>query len=528
MNIHAHVNVHTNTHSHTQSRWLRARKYDLQNTIAMVEEAKQCTSAARRHSFYPSPSTALGCDSSLYIQQYPQVYYGHAKNGCPIFYSKPAKIEINAIEALTSLQGIINFHWHDMRHEFVHKLQDQYTKSNGSFKRYECVCVLDLKNLTAAQLSKRPMKIIKEQSAIDSLCFPETLNHMAIVNSPTFFTFTWKVIKSWIDPRTANKVSVIGSGKEYLSKHLGKIVERGQLPSDYGGDGPSIDEILQDDMVRQYNESAGASTSGSTSTDTNGNTNTNTNGLKVKRKNTYLISLRGKSSCQSITIEEGSTVKAMVSTRSVDGATLSIRDEKGKSLSLSTSGRGAGVGGITIKHTGAEDNENELPTTYDLEEDYGIILEEPGQYVFHFESLTTGRHQTSYFVLATSEFTKDTKDKDTDDNTNVNITKKMRDPSQAGNDKSNDNSSDSVLLSSQSLCTGMCTDNLEDVLLVRPTPKTRKDKKIFISTTKGVNAMYQNQNKTLLEPNVKRCSMSTTSSESPLSQMSPGCGAFST
>mmetsp|Transcript_4012 Transcript_4012/g.5822 ORF Transcript_4012/g.5822 Transcript_4012/m.5822 type:complete len:580 (+) Transcript_4012:87-1826(+) len=479
-------------------RWLRARKYDLSQTIQMVEEATDCSAQARKNNFYPSASTALGCDASLYMQQYPQVYYGHAKNGCPIFYSKPAMIDINAIESLTSLQGIVNFHWNDMMHKFVQKLKNQYTTSKGEFKRYECICVLDLNNLSSAQLSKRPMKIIKEQSAIDSLCFPETLNRMVIVNSPAFFTFTWKIIRSWIDQRTANKVSVIGTNKDYMLKHLTEIIDKSQLPTDYGGIGPSIDAILQEEMVRQYSNS---SSSNSTALSSSSSPSLR---LTVKKKDTSLISLRGKS-CESITVGEGRIVKAFISTRSVDGATLSIRGDNGKQLPA------VPQGGITIKH--GVDDENELPTSCDLEESYGIVLEGPGRYDFEFDSLGS-RLKTVYIVLATAEFTQEQVHDPANDAS-------MRKAPQAGNDCDNN----SILLSSHSLCSGTYAENLDDVLLmIKPTPRTRKDKKIFISTTEGVNSKYETASPNNMKNiNGMHCSLSTTYSESPNSQSS-GCG----
>ena len=101
------------------------------------------------------------------------------------------------------------------------------------------------------------MAIIKEQSYIDSLCFPETMSKMIIVNSPRFFALTWSVIKGWLDQRTANKVEVISSRKA-SEKRLLELVDANQLPSDYGGKGPDthdlIDSTCTGGMKRLFNE----------------------------------------------------------------------------------------------------------------------------------------------------------------------------------------------------------------------------------------------------------------------------------
>lgn len=232
-------------------RWLRARKYDLAATIRMIEEATECRAEVKKHNFYPSLDVALGVESSLYKKEYPQLYYGSTKDGYPLFISQPGRMNIDAIELLTSKSGLINYHWHDMIHQFGKKLKASKELSNGKFLRYECVCILDLKELSAAKLGKRQMNIIKLMTFIDSLCFPETLNKMMIVNAPTFFTMTWKIIKGWIDERTASKIEVIGHNPERILKKLSKIVDPKNLPADYGGSGIGIDDFFRTEMLRE-------------------------------------------------------------------------------------------------------------------------------------------------------------------------------------------------------------------------------------------------------------------------------------
>ncbi|WP_204280955.1 hypothetical protein, partial [Serratia marcescens] len=49
-----------------------------------------------------------------------------------------------------------------------------------------------LSQLTASKLTWRALAIIKEQAAVDAICFPETMCKMFIVNAPTFFTASSK------------------------------------------------------------------------------------------------------------------------------------------------------------------------------------------------------------------------------------------------------------------------------------------------------------------------------------------------
>jgi len=116
------------------------------------------------------------------------------------------------------------------------------------FSRFQCFSILDLEGLTTSQLTSRALAIIKEQAAVDSLCFPETMSKMFIINCPMFFSASWRLIKGWLDPRTAAKIEVLSNKKEAERKLL-ELVDKDQLPSDYGGSGPDTKETLRNDIV---------------------------------------------------------------------------------------------------------------------------------------------------------------------------------------------------------------------------------------------------------------------------------------
>jgi len=228
--------------AYTLTRWLRARKYNLSDTITMVEEATQTRAKPRQHDYYPNAELALGVDPALFNAQYPQLYSGFSKSGCPVFYSKPGRLDIDGIECITTLEGILKYHWHVMQQDYKSRLL-AFKLENPDFKRFECVSVLDLSHLTVTKLGSRTLDIIKKQASIDSLCFPETMNKMVIVNAPTFFNVTWKMIKGFVDVRTASKIELFSSTKA-AEKCLKGLIADDQLPRDYGGTAESTDVTL--------------------------------------------------------------------------------------------------------------------------------------------------------------------------------------------------------------------------------------------------------------------------------------------
>ena len=69
------------------------------------------------------------------------------------------------------------------------------------------------------------------------------MNKMFLVNAPPFFAGFWRMIKGWLDARTANKVHVNSSRASWVKKLL-EVVDEDQLPSDYGGKGPDTNDTI--------------------------------------------------------------------------------------------------------------------------------------------------------------------------------------------------------------------------------------------------------------------------------------------
>lgn len=203
----------------------------------MVEEATECRADAKKSDFFPDPEKALGCPPEIFVTLYPQLYSGFSKMGCPVFYSKPGQLEIDGLECITSMEGIVNYHWYTFLHDYKNRLLE-YKRQNPDFKRFECVSILDLSNLSVSKLGSRTMDIIKTQANIDSLCFPETMNKMIIVNAPRFFSASWTVIKGFLDARTTAKIELFSSSSA-SKKCLKELIDVDQLPSDYGGEAES-------------------------------------------------------------------------------------------------------------------------------------------------------------------------------------------------------------------------------------------------------------------------------------------------
>ena len=386
--------------SHALCRWLRARKFHLDNVLEMVAQATAVRSRAGCANFYPDGHLALGVEPSVYHTQYPQMYYGYARGGHPLFISKVGQLNAEGIACITTMKGILNYHWHDMMHSYIRQLERQRL-TNSQFKRYEVVCIIDLEGLTTSHLTKRALDIVKAQTEVDSLCFPETLRHLVIINAPGFFAMTWKLISKWIDARTVNKITILGNNRTKWMAKLRELVDPDQLPVDYGGTGMSIERYLEKETVEQYTEvhlrqkkraeeaKGKDSDDGGIPRSTSFCPKTLAVGQIVSQK-AYHFSVRSSASHHASVLKEES-MELSVFTRSVTGGKLRI-----------TSPSGSIVTTVPIRHKGKgdEEDENEPPTRIDLD----AVLTQPGRYKFKIESNGGGLFGTEDFILVTRVF----------------------------------------------------------------------------------------------------------------------------
>ena len=103
-------------------RWLRARKFNVTETLALIAKAVALRAEPSKHHYYPEERAR----SSTIIQLFPQMYTGTvARNNALIYVSKPGQINVEGMECFTDLDGIVRFHWYIMHHDFGSRLRAQ-------------------------------------------------------------------------------------------------------------------------------------------------------------------------------------------------------------------------------------------------------------------------------------------------------------------------------------------------------------------------------------------------------------------
>jgi hypothetical protein len=103
-------------------RWLRARKFDFEKVVLMVEQAVDCSAEASNMNFYPDSTEALGVEPTVYFSLYPELFVGFSKRGCPLYITRAGECDLRKIMSVTTEAKIINFHWHCMKLAFGGRL----------------------------------------------------------------------------------------------------------------------------------------------------------------------------------------------------------------------------------------------------------------------------------------------------------------------------------------------------------------------------------------------------------------------
>lgn len=218
-------------------RFLRARKFDVEKVFELLDEAREFYVEALADDFYPDLEAALGFPRSVFLSQYPAIFNGNAKNGCPVMYLRAGMIQPEGIKCLVPVEKISKFFWNDVVYGLTSMLKQGRTL-NPNFVRTENISVYDLAGVSRSQITTDTFDVIKQGNRVMA-SFPETLHCLLIINAPGWFGFVWSAIRKFIDPRTASKIEVFTNAKAG-SARMRELIDESQIPSDYDGSGSSL------------------------------------------------------------------------------------------------------------------------------------------------------------------------------------------------------------------------------------------------------------------------------------------------
>ncbi|TFK39054.1 CRAL/TRIO domain-containing protein [Crucibulum laeve] len=179
---------------------------------------------------------------------YPRWTGRRDKQGLPVYVYRlaslePIQKELDAVPADRRYQRIVALY--ELMTRFSFPLCTYLPHASSATPVSSTTSVIDLENVTFGSMWKLRHHL-QEASRLATANYPETLNTIAVVNSPAFFPTIWGWIKGWFDEGTRNKIHVLGKDP---GATLRDLIHVHDLPKSYGGelewkfeDEPNLDD----------------------------------------------------------------------------------------------------------------------------------------------------------------------------------------------------------------------------------------------------------------------------------------------
>jgi len=207
-------------------RFLRARKFDMNKTLTMWNTFMKW----RKDNKVDEIESYVFSELPDVKKFYPHGYFKTDKEGRPIYIERIGALKIKELFKVTTEERLIRYYMQSYEN-LIKEIFPACSRAAG--KRIEqCVTILDLKGGSTSILSSQVYNFIKLASSIAQDNYPEILGRMFIVNAPMLFSGIWAMIKPWLDEKTRNKITIIGSKYE---PQLLELIPIENLPDFLGG-----------------------------------------------------------------------------------------------------------------------------------------------------------------------------------------------------------------------------------------------------------------------------------------------------
>jgi hypothetical protein len=219
-------------------RFLRARKFNVKLAMDMVREdvrwrAENNRSIIRKQ----TASEVLNCDLSKFYTYFPVWIQGVDKQQRPVSYRQFGKLEIWNVLKLTSLDSLIRFHAWETE-QALRLMYEARDKHGYNIETFLLVCDAEGWNLSLA--TSDAFAFIKGMVVTDADHYPERLGTLLLINAPSALTFAWRIIQTFIDAKTKEKIHIYGSNRSEWLPVLLKYVDEDKIPVQYGGTLPDL------------------------------------------------------------------------------------------------------------------------------------------------------------------------------------------------------------------------------------------------------------------------------------------------
>ncbi|TCD62426.1 hypothetical protein EIP91_006908 [Steccherinum ochraceum] len=215
----------------TLLRFLRARRFDPAKAQKQFADAEAWR---KKHGVDALYATFPDDEFETAKRFYPRWTGRRDKNGLPVYVYRLASLapiskELNQVPGERRYQRIIALY--EVMTRFVLPMCTSLPHSTAPTPISSVTTIIDLEQVSLMSMWGLRSHL-QEASTLATANYPETLNTIAVVNSPSFFPTVWGWIKGWFDEGTRNKIHVLGKDP---GPTLRTLIDEDSLPKPYGG-----------------------------------------------------------------------------------------------------------------------------------------------------------------------------------------------------------------------------------------------------------------------------------------------------
>ncbi|CAK4088470.1 unnamed protein product [Aphanomyces euteiches] len=170
--------------------------------------------------------------AELFQACWPSKIYGKDDHGHIISMERLVDINVERLQANFTVDEILR---HRLKHlERIQAIHADETQRSGRLV-YKHIYIFDLAGLTWKHVTPSVMSYLKPIFDLGQIYYPESLFRMYLVNAPFVFWGSWKIISSFIDPETKEKIQIFKSAAAFSTDASKQGLSLDAIPTLLGG-----------------------------------------------------------------------------------------------------------------------------------------------------------------------------------------------------------------------------------------------------------------------------------------------------